>query len=141
MFDILLHWVVVDYERPIEAVVPGAQGQVLAALARTETELTMRALAQLAGTSIGQTSLVVGRLVLLGLVTRRDVGTASLVRLDRRNEATRTVLALAQLHQRVVRRLRTEAAKIKPPPVSLVVFGSFARGQAHAASDLDVLAV
>src|ERR1700704_2504599 len=101
----------------------------------------MRAVAKLAGTSIGQTSLVVGRLVQLGLVTRRDFGTASLVRLDRRNEAARAVLALAELHQPVVRRLRTEAAKISPAPKSLVVFGSFARGEAQADSDLDVLAV
>jgi predicted nucleotidyltransferase len=130
-----------DYARPIEVVVPGAQGRVLAVLARNEVELTMRTVAQLAETSVGQTSLVVGRLVELGLVARRDVGTASLIRLERRNEAARAVLAIADLRQHVIRRLRAEAAKIKPRPASLVVFGSFARGEARAASDLDVLAV
>src|SRR6266852_3157204 len=83
-----------DYVQPIEAVVPGAQGRVLGVLARSEMELTMRAVARLAGTSVGQTSLVVGRLVELGLVTRRDIGPASLVRLDRRNEAARAFVAL-----------------------------------------------
>jgi predicted nucleotidyltransferase len=104
-------------------------------------ELTMRTVARLAGTSIGQTSLVVGRLVDLGLVTRRDVGRASLIGLERRNEAARAILALANLRERVVSRLRAEATKIKPPPASLIVFGSFARGEARAGSDLDVLVV
>jgi predicted nucleotidyltransferase len=37
--------------------------------------------------------------------------------------------------------LRAEAEAIAPPPVSLIVFGSTARGCARADSDVDVLAV
>lgn len=33
------------------------------------------------------------------------------------------------------------AAKVSPPPVSVVVFGSLARGEAGAASDIDVVVV
>jgi hypothetical protein len=38
-------------------------------------------------------------------------------------------------------RLRDSAHDIEPQPASLIVFGSFARGDARLTSDLDVLAV
>jgi predicted nucleotidyltransferase len=41
----------------------------------------------------------------------------------------------------VIARLRTLADQIEPVPESLMIFGSFARGEADADSDLDVLAV
>jgi predicted nucleotidyltransferase len=122
-------------------VIPGAQGRVLTVLARTEAELTMRAVAELAGVSANQTTVVLNRLVRLGLVERRDVGSAGLVRLIRDNEAARAVLALADLQRGVLARLAGEARKIRPAPACLVVFGSFARGDANENSDIDVLAV
>ena len=81
------------------------------------------------------------RLVRLGLVERRDVGAAALVRLVRENEAARSVLVLVDLHRVVLARLVGEAKKIRPGPACLVVFGSFARGETHENSDIDVLAV
>ena len=77
----------------------------------------------------------------LGLVERRDVGAAALVRLVRENEAARSVLVLVDLHRVVLARLVGEAKKIRPGPACLVVFGSFARGETHENSDIDVLAV
>lgn len=130
-----------DYTDPIAAVIPGAQGRVLTVLARTEVELTMRSVAELAGVSANQATVVLNRLVRLGLVERRDVGVAALVRLVRDNEAARAVLLLAELRDGVLARLTAEAKKIRPAPVCLVVFGSFARGEAHENSDIDVLAV
>jgi predicted nucleotidyltransferase len=130
-----------DFRDPVEAVIPGAQGRVLTVLARTEAELTMRAVAELAGVSANQTTVVLNRLVRLGLVERRDVGSAGLVRLIRDNEAARAVLALADLQRGVLARLAGEARKIRPAPACLVVFGSFARGDANENSDIDVLAV
>jgi predicted nucleotidyltransferase len=38
-------------------------------------------------------------------------------------------------------RLTDAARHVEPPPVSLIVFGSFARGEADTESDLDILAV
>jgi len=69
------------------------------------------------------------------------VGSAGLVRLIRDNEAARAVLMLAELQCGVVVRLAGEARKIRPAPACLVVFGSFARGDAHENSDIDVLTV
>jgi predicted nucleotidyltransferase len=131
----------VDYSRPIEALVPGVQGRVLAVLARTETDLTMRGVAELAGVSPQQASVVLGRLVELGVAERRDVPPVALVRLARDNLAAQAVQRLAHLRQDAIEQLRALATKIEPSPASLVVFGSFARGEAGVHSDVDVLAV
>jgi predicted nucleotidyltransferase len=131
----------VDYTRPVEAVIPGVQGRVLGVLARTETELTMRTVAELAGVSINRATVVLNGLVSLGLVERRDVGSAALVTLARDNEAARAVVALAGLREAVLRQLQLETTTIDPDPASLVIFGSFATGEARVGSDVDVLAV
>ncbi len=132
---------IVDYRRSIEAVIPGVQGRVLGVLARTNAELTMRTVAQLAGVSAQQASVVLNRLSGLGIVARRDAGASAMVRLERDNEASRAVIALAELRTGVLKRLHAEARRIKPAPASLIVFGSFARGLADAASDVDVVVV
>lgn len=130
-----------DYGNPVEALIPGVQGRVLTVLARTETELTMRSVAELAGVSANRATVVLNRLVRLGLVERREVGAAALVRLIRENEAARAVLELVDLRQGVLDRLKGEAKKIRPAPTCLAVFGSFARGEAHEGSDVDILVV
>jgi predicted nucleotidyltransferase len=130
-----------DYLSPIEAVIPGAQGRVLRVLANTEHELTMRTVAGLAGVSVGQTAEILRRLIGLGLVERRDAGSAALVRLVRENEAVQVLLLLNNLRASLLSRLKREAASIQPSPACLVLFGSFARGEAREESDLDVLAV
>ena len=107
-----------DYVNPVEALIPGVQGRVLTVLARTEAELTMRSVAELAGVSANQATVVLNRLVRLGLVERRDVGAAALVRLVRENEAARSVLSLVDLRQGVLARLAGEARKMTGPTIS-----------------------
>jgi len=131
----------VDYVAPIEAVVPGVQGRVLGVLARTDTELTMRSVAQLAGVSVNRAVSVLNALIALGLVERREAGSAALVRLARDNEAAKAVISLGNLRSTVINRLRSEAKTIRPAPASLVLFGSFVLGEARSSSDVDVLAV
>jgi predicted nucleotidyltransferase len=130
-----------DYRSPIEAVVPGVQGRVLDVLARADAELTMRSVAQLAGVSVNRAVSVLNQLIALGLVERREAGSAALVRLDRNNEAAKIVLSLGDLRNTVIGRLRSRAKTIHPAPASVVLFGSFVRGEAGVSSDLDVLAV
>lgn len=131
----------VDYLRPVEALIPGVQGRVLGVLTRTSTELTIRSIADLAGVSPQQASVVIARLVDLGVAERRDFPPASLVRLATGNLGAEAVLSIAGLRQRALERIRELASAIAPAPASLVIFGSFARGQAGPGSDVDVLAV
>ncbi|HEX5265286.1 MAG TPA: nucleotidyltransferase domain-containing protein [Acidimicrobiales bacterium] len=130
-----------DFVSPVERVIPGVQGRVLAVLARVDTELTMRTVAKLADVSTNRAVAVLNRLVHLGLVERREAGSAALVRLARDNEASQAVIALSILTDRVLDRLEKAAADIQPAPVSMVLFGSFARREADEDSDIDVLVV
>lgn len=137
----LLHYIPRGLPGPLEALIPGSHGRVLAVLAKTDAELTMRTVAKLSGTSIGSASGVLNHFAHLGLVERREVGSAVLVRLSRENEAARLVLDLAELQSRVVDRMRAEARRVKPTPVTLLLFGSFVHGEATETSDIDVLAI
>lgn len=101
----------------------------------------MRRVADLAGVSPQQASVVIRKLGEVGMVERRDVPPASLVRLAAENLAAQAVLSLADLRQAALERLGELALDVRPAPASLVAFGSFARGEADAESDLDVLAV
>ena len=62
-----------DFQHPVEAVIPGAQGRVLAVLLNASGELNLRTIARLSRVSLAQTSRVVPGLVSLGLVERREV--------------------------------------------------------------------
>ena len=101
----------------------------------------MSSVARVAGVSVNRAVAVLNNLEELGVVQRRDVGRSALVSLDSENEAARLLMGIAMLRERVLSRLRTTAAEIEPPPCSLVIFGSFARGDARRGSDIDVLAV
>ena len=83
---------VVDFVRPIEVVIPGVRGRLLAVLAETTAELNMRVLSELAGVSSAQASRILPELVQLGLVRRKDVPPSSLFVLDRANAAANRIL-------------------------------------------------
>ena len=131
--------VVVDFRRPIQAVIPGVQGRILAVLAETTGDLNLRTVARLAGVSPAQTSRVLPDLVRLGIVERRDAPPSALFRLVDDNVASRLVRALSRSREMVLGEIGRTAEALDP--VSVIVFGSFARGDADADSDLDVVVV
>jgi hypothetical protein len=131
----------VDFVRPIEAIVPGAQGRVLSVLAETTAELNLRTIAQLAGISQAQASRLLPDLVALGVVERREVPPASLFRLVPEHIASQALLALARSTDTVFDEMGRLAAALPHPPMSVIVFGSFARREADADSDIDVVMV
>ncbi len=130
-----------DFRRPVEAVIPGVQGHILAVLAETTGELNLRTIARLANVSSAQTSRVLPELVALGLVERREAPPSALFSLVEENVAARLVRELSRARTTVLDQLGALAGAIEPGPVSIVVFGSFARGDADAESDVDVVLV
>ena len=130
-----------DFVRPIEAIVPGAQGRILAVLAETTGDLNLRTVAQLAGISQAQASRLLPELVTLGVVERREVPPASLFRLVPEHIASRVLLALARSSDHVLDEMGRLAGALPHPPVSVIVFGSFARREAGVDSDIDVVVV
>ena len=91
--------------------------------------------------SLAHVARVVPRLVELGVVERRDVPPAVLVKLVPEHVASRAILMLADLRHTFVEELRDSARRLDPTPVNVTLFGSFARGDDDAKSDLDVVVV
>jgi predicted nucleotidyltransferase len=131
----------VDFVRPVQAVIPGAQGRILAVLVETSAELNLRTLALLSGVSLAQASRVLPGLVSLGLVERREVPPSALFRIVPDHVAVRAVLALSRARDLVLEELGGLAAELPEPPVSVIVFGSLARGDGGPDSDIDVVMV
>lgn len=130
-----------DYRKPVEALIPGAQGRILGVLARAGAPLNLRTLARLAGISPGQASRVLPRLVELGVVKRTEVPPSALFELPKQNFAADLLRDLVDAHGALLQEMRKTAAKLRPAPASMVLFGSAVTGDARADSDIDVLVV
>ena len=130
-----------DFRRPVQAVVPGAQGRILAVLAETTGELSLRTIARLADVSPAEASRILPRLSQLGIVQRRDVPPSALFRFVQENVASQFVHALSRSRDHVLAELGRRAEVLPVRPLSVVVFGSVARGEADENSDVDVLLV
>jgi predicted nucleotidyltransferase len=131
-----------DYRRALLVVTPTLDGDVLATLARGELELTGRELARQVGH--GSTEGIrraADRLVGQGVVSRRAVGGAHLYRLNREHLAAPFIEGLAGLRELLITRLRERIAGWQQRPRVAVLFGSVARGDAGAESDIDLLIV
>jgi predicted nucleotidyltransferase len=106
-----------------------------------EAELPVSTLASIAGVGRTRASGIIAELSALGIVERRAIGRTVMVSLARRSAAGEVVDRLAHLGTEVIARLRSLATELEPAPETLLIFGSFARGEADADSDLDLLAV
>jgi predicted nucleotidyltransferase len=130
-----------DFVRPLLSVIPGVQGRILAVLAETTGELNLRAIASIADVSEAQASRILPGLVAIGLVERREAPPSALFRVVRDHIAAGPVLALARSRDRMIQQMREIAEALPVPAVSVIVFGSFARGQADLESDIDTLMI
>jgi len=128
--------------RPYAAVAPGVGGDALVVLAGTTAPLTGRQIARLArrGTS-PSVSAALDRLVEQGLVHRQVAGRAYLHTLNRDHVAAPVVEALAGLRAELLRRLRETLGGWEPAPLHASMFGSSARADGDAGSDIDLLVV
>jgi|SRR5918996_640547 predicted nucleotidyltransferase len=130
-----------DFTEPLQALIPGATGRVLAVLTHTSVPLSGRAIAELAGVSPAQAARVLPRLAELGVAEQRQSPPAVLYALVREHVAAEPLMALSELDDALMRRLGERISQLEHPPVAVAVYGSFARRQARADSDIDVLVV
>jgi DNA-binding IclR family transcriptional regulator len=127
-----------DFQRPVEAVIPGAQGRILSVLVETTAPLNLGTLASLAGVSVAQASRVMPGLVELGLVERQEVPPSSLFLLSRSNVAAQAIVELARSRDNALEQIGAGTAPLRIRPKAVIVFGSFVRGEAHSDSDIDI---
>lgn len=131
-----------DLARPHRLIAHPLDGSVIAVLSATTRPLTGREVARLApeGSQPG-ISKALGRLAHEGLVDRQEAGNALLYRLNRDHLGAEAATMLAGLRNALVVRLRDELTNWEIQPAHASIFGSTARGDGDADSDVDLLIV
>ena len=128
--------------RPFEAVAPTLDGDVLLVLGRAETAFTGGDLARLIPhASEDGVRKAAQRLVAQGLVTLERVGRAYNYRLNREHLVADAVLDIARARERLGERVQEHVRGWAATPESVLLFGSAARGEMRADSNLDLLVV
>lgn len=131
-----------DFRRPLGAVIPTLDGDVLAVLAGAEEEFSGRRIHRVLGTgSENGVRKAAERLTDQGVVLSRQAGRANLYRLNRAHVAAPYIEGLTTLRAQLFDRLRSTISAWSLPPRSAMVFGSVARGEATPRSDLDLLVI
>ncbi len=131
-----------DVSAPHRAVVAGVDGDVLVLLAGRTTAMSTREIAHaLSGRSFEGVRKSLDRLVGQGIVNRQAAGNALMHRLNHAHVGAAAVMALAGMRGELWDRLRTALAAWDPPALHASVFGSAARRDGTAASDIDLFLV
>lgn len=132
-----------DLANPIGSVVPSAHGAVLQVLAQTTEPLSGRRVAELAADRFGRRRVndVLVELAANGIVLSERRPPAILYRLNREHVAAPGIIALAEMWTALVQRIRDEVASWELRATAAYLFGSAARGEATADSDIDVLLI
>lgn len=130
-----------DVSKPFTALSSGVDADVLVALAGSTTPRSGRDLARRAGRSSTGVQHVLDRLVNQGLVERKNAGRALLYTLNYDHLLASAVEQMAGARAEFVRRLRETIGGWEVPPVHASLFGSAARGDGDAQSDIDLLIV
>jgi predicted nucleotidyltransferase len=128
-----------DFSRPLSVVAPTLDGDVLGVLAGAEEEFTGRRIHQVLGRGSEQgVRKAADRLVGQGVVSRRQAGQAKLYSLNRSHLAAPYIEGLGSLRAQLIERLTDLAESWEEPAAAVFLFGSVARGEADARSDLDL---
>ncbi|HLI38324.1 MAG TPA: hypothetical protein VKV80_13445 [Streptosporangiaceae bacterium] len=131
-----------DVAQPIRCVIPTLDGQALEVLSGVSGSLTGREVARLArhGSESGVRR-ALDRLVQQGVVDAEQRGGAVFYQLNREHLAYPAVEVLAGLRRELLDRLTALLAAWAIPPLHASMFGSAARRDGDARSDIDILLV
>jgi predicted nucleotidyltransferase len=131
-----------DFRRPLRVISPTLDGDVLAALAGGEIEVSGRELHRLVGHSSEEgVRKAADRLVRQGIVRQRRIGRIRMYALNREHLAAEPVQLLATLRAQLIERLRLRIAAWDMPAAAAALFGSVSRKTASETSDIDILVV
>lgn len=131
-----------DVAHPYTAICPTLDSGVLSVLAGTTRPLTGREIARLLGRRSHSGVLdALNRLAEHGVVDREEAGRALLFTLNREHLAAPAVDVLARMRSELLTRLRGAVDSWEVAPVHVSMFGSAARGEGDASSDIDLFIV
>jgi predicted nucleotidyltransferase len=133
---------IVNLSHPLELISQPVDGRILEVLSGADAAFTGLQIHALLGTgSASGVQLGLNRLRRQGVVTAQPAGRAILYRLNADHLATDYVRGLAHLRHELLRRLRSEFESWDPPPLAAYLFGSTARRDSTADSDVDICLV
>ncbi len=128
-----------DLSEPASVIAAPGTAAILRVLVHADDVFTIRQLSVLAQVSNSYAAKSVTRLAGHGLVLVEQRGTASLVRFNREHLAADAISQLVQLRSRLQNLMSAEFSAWRIPPAHASLFGSAARGDGDAQSDLDIL--
>ncbi len=133
---------IVNLSDPTRSVTPTLDGPVLAVLASAGSPLTVGDVAKqvVRGSEIGIRRCL-ARLVDEGIVQATEMGRNRVHELNREHLAAPVAELLAGMRPAMFDHIRGEIGKWRPKPYYACVFGSAARGDGDASSDIDVLLI
>ncbi|MGA4670915.1 nucleotidyltransferase family protein [Propionibacteriaceae bacterium Y1923] len=128
-----------DFGEPFGGLMPGARGAVLAVLLRTGAPLTGRRVHAMVADrhSLGSVQQALRDLERLGLITTETVGRAGVHRVSEAHVAIGPLRDLVSPIEMLTRVVREAVQGVE----SVIVFGSVARGDARAESDIDLAVI
>jgi predicted nucleotidyltransferase len=133
---------IVNLSHPLDAVAHGVDGRILEALSGADAAFTGRQVHALVGSgSPAGVQLGLDRLARQGLVAAEPAGRAILYRLNPDHLATPYIEALVQLRRELLRRLRADFRDWAPAPAAVYLYGSTARRESTAETDIDLLVI
>lgn len=131
-----------DFANTLRVVTPTLDGDVLRVVSQADKAFTGREIQRLIGHASPEgVRLALRRLVDQGVVEAEPAGRATLYQFNRDHLAAEHILALATLRSELIGRLGSVFAVWAPAPTVAALFGSVARGDADAQSDVDLLLV
>ena len=128
-----------DFGEPFGGLIPGARGAALAVLLRTGAPLTGRRVHGLVADrhSLGAVQQALRDLDRLGLITTEVIGRAGVHRINEDHAAIASLRALASPIEMLTRVVEETVRGVE----AVIVFGSVARGDARADSDVDLVVI
>jgi predicted nucleotidyltransferase len=132
----------VDLSSPVQSLIPSMESAALTVLAGTESPLGQTQIHRLAprGTRRG-IAVALDRLCEHGLVIAEPTNHGYRYLLNREHLLTPAVLAAVGAREELLRRMASACADLRPRVVSAALFGSVARRDSGAASDVDLVLV
>lgn len=130
-------------QNPFSALINGLESQVLNVLCRSENLYSLSEIVQLAPEDVSRTgaSKAIKRLVSQGLVEQFSHANSYMYRLNREHLLAPAVLEISRAKSLLIERLQTEIANWAVKPITVTLFGSAARDEMKAESDIDLLIV
>ncbi len=127
-----------NFGEPFGGLMPGARGAVLNVLLRTGAPLTGRRIHALVdGHSLGAVQQALRDIERIGVITTETIGRAGVHRINESHEAIAPLRSLASPIEMLTQVLREAAPDVE----AVIVFGSVARGEARADSDIDLVVI